>query len=57
MEITGFRAVMSDDGNSALVELIARERKAFHAVPSVLTRADVKVFEKAKSKKNDTNRA
>jgi len=46
--ITGFSFQVSDDGKTALVELIARDRQAFQGLLTA-NRADVKVFERGKA--------
>jgi hypothetical protein len=50
--IIAFAAQVSDDGMYALVELVARDRAAFKAIFED-NRADVKIFEKGKDKKDD----
>ncbi len=44
---------VSDDGRFALVEFVARDRKAFQ---SILNDKTIKVFEKGKDKKDDIER-
>jgi hypothetical protein len=53
--IVGFSYDVSDDGNSALVELVAVDRAAFTPMLED-KRADVKVFEKSKAKKEDVEK-
>ena len=53
--IVGFSYEMSDDGNSALVELVAVDPAAFTPILED-KRADVKVFEKGKAKKEDVEK-
>jgi len=48
--IIAFNHQVSDDGKSALVEFIARDRSAFAAI---LADKSLKVFEKGKDKKAD----
>ena len=47
-DIVGFNYQISDDGKFAVVDLIARDRKAFQPIYAE-GRADVKVFERGKS--------
>ena len=49
-EILSYSQQISDDGRFALVEFVARDRKAFQAV---LNDKTIKVFEKGKDKKED----
>jgi hypothetical protein len=53
--ITGFTFQISDDGRSALIELIARDKQAFQSLLTA-NRADVKVFERGKSTIADLER-
>ena len=48
--ILGFTYVMSDDGTLALVEFVARDRSAFHAI---LADPTVKSFLKGRDKRED----
>jgi len=48
--IIAFNHQVSDDGKSALVEFIARDRSAF---ATILADKSLKVFEKGKDKKDD----
>ena len=48
--IIAFSQQMSDDGKFALVEFLARDRKAFDAI---FADKSIKVFEKGKDKKDD----
>lgn len=48
--IIAFSHQISDDGRFAIVEFVARDRKAFRAI---LNDATVKKFEKGKDKKED----
>lgn len=50
--IIAFAFQESDDGKSALVQLVARDRAAFQGIFDD-NRADVKIFEKGKDKKGD----
>ena len=50
--IIGFTMVLSDDGKSALVEFVARDRAALAAILAD-TRPGVKVFEKGKAKRDE----
>jgi hypothetical protein len=49
-DIISYRFEPSDDGRFALVEFVARDRKAFDAI---LKDKTIKVFEKGKDKKED----
>lgn len=49
-DIVAYSHQVSDDGRFALVEFVARDRKAFQAIFNDKT---VKVFEKGKDKKDD----
>jgi hypothetical protein len=53
--ITGFSYQVSDDGKTALVELIARDKRAFQPLLTA-NRADVKVFERGKATITDLER-
>jgi hypothetical protein len=50
--ILGFSFIESDDGQRALVELVARDRAAFAQIFAD-KHSDVKIFEKGKAKKED----
>ncbi len=50
--IVAYAAQVSDDGSSALVEFVARDRSAFDQILNE-KRSDVKVFVKGKAKKAD----
>jgi hypothetical protein len=50
--IIAFAFQESDDGKSALVQLVARDRAAFNAIFED-NRADVKLFEKGKDSRSD----
>jgi hypothetical protein len=50
--IVAFSSVVSDNGQYAVVEFVARDRSAFRAILSE-KRADVRVFEKGKARKTD----
>ena len=50
--IAGYTMVLTDDGAHAIVEFVARDRSAFKALFAD-KRADVKVFEKGKTRKVD----
>lgn len=54
--IIGFTMVLSDDGKHALVQFVAKDRKAFKGLLAD-TRVDVKVFEKGKAKRQDIETA
>jgi hypothetical protein len=51
--ILAFSQQVSDDGKSAIVELVARDRSAFQ---TILNDRQVKVFVKGTDKKNDIDR-
>jgi hypothetical protein len=53
--IVGFSYQLSDDGKTALVELIAHDKRAFQSLLSA-NRADVKVFERGKATIADLER-
>ncbi|MBI4910106.1 MAG: hypothetical protein HY820_41195 [Acidobacteria bacterium] len=53
--ISGFRVWLSDDGRTALVEIKARDARAF-APFLTANRADVKTFERGKSQLADVAR-
>ncbi len=53
--IIGYAAQISDDGKSAVVEFVARDRSAFEQILNE-NRADVKVFVKGRAKKADIER-
>ena len=50
--ILGFSYILSDDGQFALLELVARDRSAFRAILAEQS-SDVKVFEKGRAKPED----
>ena len=51
--ILSYSHVISDDGRFALVEFVARDRKAFQAI---LADKTIQVFEKGKDRKEDIER-
>jgi hypothetical protein len=51
-EITGFSYVVSDDGRFALVEFVARDKRAFDGLMGS-GRADVKVFRRGRARKEE----
>ncbi len=54
-EIVAFTYQLSDDGRTALVELVARDRAAFNEILKN-GRPDVKIFQKGRSKREDIER-
>lgn len=51
-QIIGYTYELSDDGQFALVEFVARDKKALEAITES-TRADVKAFRKGKARRQD----
>lgn len=52
--IIGFTMQLTDDGKSAIVQFVARDRSAFKDILADKS-VDVKVFEKGKAQKDDIN--
>lgn len=53
-DIIGYSHIVTDNGQSAIVEFVARNRSAFQAI---LADKSITVFEKGKDKKNDIETA
>ncbi|MCX6625717.1 MAG: hypothetical protein NTY38_32570 [Acidobacteria bacterium] len=54
-QVIGFTFILSDDGKSALVEFVARDRSAFTEILND-RRVDTKIWQKSEARKDDVEK-